>query len=161
MKRECGSCAACCYALGVHEVGKPTFVPCPNVVEGKAGRCGVYRARPKSCSEFSCLWLQGQLGEEHRPDRCGIVFATADLEEDFQILLAWVSREGADETPEGRSLLASIGLQVPVCVNYPGGSQRLVIDPEKQHLVPRIRRGLNVRAVVDENGELRRLPVVP
>lgn len=36
--------------------------------------CRIYEARPSSCSEFECVWLQGALPRFMRPDKIGIVF---------------------------------------------------------------------------------------
>lgn len=69
--RECGSCTACCTAVGVPELEKPRGTQCSHVC--KQG-CGIYADRPKSCQVFDCLWKQGIFEAEHRPDQLGVVF---------------------------------------------------------------------------------------
>lgn len=160
MARECGSCSECCYAFGVHELGKPTFAPCEHIRAGEHGSCGVYETRPPSCRDFSCLWLQGQLEEEHRPDKVGIVFATADLEEDLTVLLAYVNKPGADKSGSGAELLMSLASQVPVGIYRHDGSQSLAVAESERHLIPRVQQGLKAQAVVGEDGKRYRLPVV-
>ena len=37
--------------------------------------CSAYAARPASCVGYNCLWRQcSGMGEELRPDRCGVIF---------------------------------------------------------------------------------------
>jgi hypothetical protein len=68
--RQCGECTACCTALAVQELDKPRYRPCQHL--GEAG-CGAYQSRPGSCRDYQCLWLQGFLGDEDRPDRLGVI----------------------------------------------------------------------------------------
>jgi hypothetical protein len=46
-------------------------VACAAVAKG--GGCGIYATRPRICRAYRCLWLQGQLEPEDRPDRLGAV----------------------------------------------------------------------------------------
>lgn len=68
--RSCGPCTACCTALAVRELDKPRYCACPRL--GASG-CAEYANRPDSCRDYQCLWLQGFLGEEDRPDRLGVI----------------------------------------------------------------------------------------
>src|SRR5688572_13612780 len=73
----CGPCTACCDVIGVDGVGKPYYARCPHLDPEKVGAaCNVYAERPRTCSEYRCLWHLGFLGprEDRRPDRCGVVF---------------------------------------------------------------------------------------
>ncbi len=161
MTRSCGSCSECCSALGVHELNKEMFVPCRYQIQSEQGGCGVYDKRPTSCREFSCVWLDGNFEEQHRPDRIGFVLATADLYEDLVILIAYPSRPDALQTEESKTLLNLVAQQIPICIFHPNGRRQMLIAEDQRHLLPRIQLGLEARAVVDENGELRRLPLVP
>jgi len=72
--RECGSCTACCTELLVDapDFRKLAGVRCANLC-GDRG-CAIRETRPRVCSDFECGWrLLAGLGEEWRPDRCGIV----------------------------------------------------------------------------------------
>lgn len=69
--RKCGTCRACCTSLIIDELNKPGFTPCPHECEQG---CGIYAQRPGCCRSFQCLWLQGHLGEDDRPDRLGVIF---------------------------------------------------------------------------------------
>ena len=46
--------------------------PCPHLGAPGTG-CSIHARRPGICRAYRCLWLQGGLGEEDRPDRLGAV----------------------------------------------------------------------------------------
>jgi hypothetical protein len=54
-KRQCGSCSLCCKVLDVPEVFSPAGHWCKHFQAG-AG-CDIHQLRPKTCREFSCVWL--------------------------------------------------------------------------------------------------------
>jgi hypothetical protein len=72
--RSCGGCTACCQALAVFPLQKPTGIKCEHVTPTG---CGIYNNRqdPKyvDCHAFHCLWLQGWATEADRPDILGAV----------------------------------------------------------------------------------------
>ena len=67
--RQCGSCSACCHVLRVDELRKPAGRDC--VHQLREGGCGIHAARPAVCRGYECLWLQGGLEDDERPDRTG------------------------------------------------------------------------------------------
>lgn len=72
--RECGECNVCCKALLIDdpELQKLPGVLCANWKTGTG--CGVYDKRPEACRGFFCGWrYMGELGDELRPDRSGIM----------------------------------------------------------------------------------------
>lgn len=74
--RVCGGCTMCCKAVAVVELQKPTGQWCVHTLS--AG-CGVYPARLTDphyaeCNGYTCIWLQGHLTENDRPDRIQVVF---------------------------------------------------------------------------------------
>ena len=71
-ERACGECTLCCTVLRVDELHKPGGVPCPKLSADPPG-CGIHATRPRICRRYRCLWLQGGLEEEDRPDRLGAV----------------------------------------------------------------------------------------
>lgn len=159
MTRQCGPCAECCYVLGVHELGKASFARCQHETRSPAGACGIYRTRPASCTEFECLWLQGQLDRKDRPDRLGIVFATADMEV-RQVVVAFVRKPGADRRGRGLEVLNLIAQQVPVCLQRHDGTRAIMAGESFASILPRIQREFDTRAEVGQDGKLRRLPLV-
>lgn len=67
--RECGECTACCYNCKVDELNKPARTMCGNCTNG----CSIYATRPHSCKTFECAWLQGEMFDDQRPDKCGVM----------------------------------------------------------------------------------------
>lgn len=74
---SCGECTECCRTMGVVEILKPPQVWCQHCEQGKG--CGIYADRPRSCAEFTCVWLAYGMSPETRPDRSHVVLiATKD-----------------------------------------------------------------------------------
>src|SRR5262249_23038798 len=72
--RECGRCTVCCKVpkIDVPELKKLAGVLCEHCVEG--GGCRIYANRPPVCKGWYCGWRRmSSLGDEWRPDRCGIL----------------------------------------------------------------------------------------
>lgn len=70
-KRECGECQVCCFLLEVKQVPTEQYKMCPSQCESG---CAKYQDRPSSCVSFECEWLKGDLNEEQRPDKMGLMF---------------------------------------------------------------------------------------
>jgi hypothetical protein len=70
----CGECGVCCRDLVIDDpaMTKMPLVTCRHYRGGTAA-CSIYDNRPHTCREFFCYWWWLPLGEEWRPDRCGIV----------------------------------------------------------------------------------------
>lgn len=65
-KRECGSCSLCCKVLDVPSLYKPAGQWCKHFAAGQG--CSIHQLRPRSCREFSCIWLaEDWLGDEWKP----------------------------------------------------------------------------------------------
>lgn len=71
LQRQCGDCQACCTAVGVNELGKPSNFKCEHQFEKG---CKVYGKHPESCKTYKCIWLEGELDFADRPDQLGVVF---------------------------------------------------------------------------------------
>jgi hypothetical protein len=82
--RECGTCSLCCKLIAVEELKKLHGVWC--FLWKKGVGCKIYNIRPKSCKEFTCLWLEGKLPDELSPRRTGVL--AYQLFGDKAILLA-------------------------------------------------------------------------
>lgn len=70
-ERICGSCNACCNAVGVEELGKPYYTNCEH--QGSSKGCAIHGSHPASCKRYQCLWLTGNFKWEDRPDMLGAV----------------------------------------------------------------------------------------
>ena len=155
-ERRCGSCSECCFSVGVIEFDKRLFTHCPHEKTSKSGSCGVYAHRPPSCASFSCNWLQGLFDRKDRPDRIGIVFATAELP-GLQAVIAWVRKDGAHERGRGHELLALLARQVPVCILLRDGTKKLMINEDMEWRIPEIRAKLS--AFMPKRAAYRHLPI--
>lgn len=67
--RSCGTCSLCCTVLRVDELGKRAGDDCLHQ-RGENG-CGIYESRPAICRSYQCLWRQGGLEDDERPDATG------------------------------------------------------------------------------------------
>ncbi len=61
----------CCTVLRVDELKKLGGVACAALAP--SGGCGIYAKRPQICRAYQCLWLQGKLDLDDRPDQLGAV----------------------------------------------------------------------------------------
>lgn len=97
--RSCGDCTACCKALEVVELSKPTGKWCPHCSVGKG--CNIYPKRPTSCQEFRCEWLKGFGEKQDRPDRMKVVLDYIRLPEGLPggIFQMWELTEGSLKSP--------------------------------------------------------------
>lgn len=81
-ERSCGSCDLCCRVIGVSDGGieKPAGVPCEHLCNSPCGQCGIYAERPSACQQYTCMWLDGQLPIEAKPEHSGVVAEICHIE---------------------------------------------------------------------------------
>lgn len=77
LERQCGECKACCTSIGVQELGKPFQQQCVHVC---SKGCNRYDNRPGSCKVYKCVWLNGDLSFDQRPDKFGVLFHVTEDE---------------------------------------------------------------------------------
>ena len=71
--KTCGSCTLCCTVMGVPELNKRPWDPCPHAAAGDG--CAIYAQRPAGCRTFVCGWLlDPNMGPQLKPENCHIVF---------------------------------------------------------------------------------------
>ena len=115
-ERSCGSCTACCHTLSIEELGKPAFSECAHANNAECGGCDIYEDRPSACHNFRCMWLDGHLSEEDRPDKLGVIFTTT-FEENTGIHPMIVEvRPGAVQTQKIVSAVDQLTAKSPVLV---------------------------------------------
>jgi hypothetical protein len=73
--RKCDDCGLCCKLLDVPGLAK-LGEWCSNASPGcLGGCCTIHKKRPVFCQKYECLWrLSNVLGDELKPNRCGVVF---------------------------------------------------------------------------------------
>jgi hypothetical protein len=122
-RRSCGSCTACCDAIGVEEINKPEFTPCKHLC---GTGCGIYKKRPTQCREYSCAWkiLWAPGDESWRPDNLGAIF---DIHERGMggicaAIRCWQLRSATQilDDPRVRQMAYSLAIQFnqPVVARY-------------------------------------------
>lgn len=124
--RQCGECTACCEALAVAELNKPRYQRCAHLCEKG---CGSYETRPGACRDYVCLWLQGFLDEQDRPDRLGVIFTTTSHPEQPELGTLPMLVEctpGALGSPRMAFVLEQLSERKPVVIITPAG--RDVLD---------------------------------
>lgn len=63
--RSCNGCTVCCVVPAVPELAKPINKTCVFCSKG----CAIYPSRPKSCREYNCAWLLGELPGWMKPNK--------------------------------------------------------------------------------------------
>lgn len=72
--RECGSCHECCVHLGIEELHKYGGSTCRHLDASlPEKKCRIYNRRPTACITYSCMWRNGLIGEDGRPDKSGVL----------------------------------------------------------------------------------------
>ena len=185
--RSCGACSLCCTLLRVDELDKRAGADCihqrpafasalvdvatrgpadsPDDLPGDSPEhavgCGIYETRPPICRGYRCLWLQGGLEDDERPDRTG---GLVDLEPTgLGVRLAIrESRRGIfDDSPALQSIAERYREQMPVRisdaedVSNPDRPFRVLLADGLEHRVQGERVEIRRHGVVVGN---RRLP---
>ena len=139
---HCGECTACCRVFAIAEMPeKKAGDWCKHCAVGKG--CKVYDERPRTCEEFSCLWLMSQkrsdprerLAPELRPDRSKVVFSPSTDE----TIMAATLMPNAPAAHHRRDVQALIGTMVRngvrVVVGTPAATTRIMFDRDGSHEV--------------------------
>ena len=111
--RVCGACSLCCTLLRVDELGKPGGTHCIHQSSNGSG-CGIHATRPPICRAYRCLWLQGSLDEEDRPDRLGAVLDLRPVGEALRLEIVLAEPGGFDASPRLRAIAESYRGSLPV-----------------------------------------------
>ena len=123
--RRCGPCSHCCSVLRVDELGKRAGLDCVHQ-RGEQG-CAIHATRPSICRSYHCLWLQGGLEDDERPDRTG---GLVDLETTgigLRLAIREVRRGAYDASPALQAIAARYRDQMPVRIT----DAHDVMDPDR------------------------------
>jgi hypothetical protein len=124
MTRQCGPCNMCCSTHAVPSIDKPRDEQCHHLSKG---RCGIYSQRPQECNVFDCLWLQGIVPKELRPDKVNAV-VSANISGDVITVHILPKHRGAHKKSVLRSWIERVadgGVSVIVLC----GDERLLFGP--------------------------------
>ena len=111
-QRSCGSCSACCSVLRVDELAKPAGRDCVHQ-RGESG-CGIYDRRPPICRAYRCLWLQGGLEDDERPDRTGGIVDLDARGMSVELGIREIRPGSFDASPALRAIAERYREQIPV-----------------------------------------------
>jgi Fe-S-cluster containining protein len=117
--RACGSCSLCCTILRVDELGKRAGVDCihqrrgPGVLAG----CAIHEMRPPICRGYRCLWLQGGLEDDERPDRTGGIVDLEATGAGVRLAIRESRRGAFDESPPLQAIAERYRDQMPVRIS--------------------------------------------
>jgi len=142
-ERSCGECIACCVYPHIDEpeLKKDNMVHCQNLSlpedpppgilfmgVDKCQNCKIYPDRPKTCSNYTCAWLQGYGADDDRPDKSLIL-----VDNSKRITNAFEAKPLApnvESTPEGVEMInrmsASMGVPIIVLNFYERRIKRIV-----------------------------------
>lgn len=142
--RQCGPCTQCCTTMGVRELRKQAHTPCTHCSSG----CDIYPDRPKSCIDFRCLWLDGNLTDHGaRPDLSGIVWALMPNEIQRKgMWTAYEAKPGAFRFPDNVRMIENIRQREVVLLVAIEGPRRFIGPDYKMGKVMRMASETALRA---------------
>ncbi len=111
--RSCGDCSLCCTVLRVDDLQKLGGVSCLHQNESGPG-CSIHARRPEICRGYRCLWLQGGLPEESRPDRLGAVLDIVHDGAQARLEIRQVRPSCFDASPELAEIATRYRASMPV-----------------------------------------------
>jgi len=117
--RACGECSACCTVLRVDALQKLGGTPCRHLRRDGPG-CAIHPRRPGICRAYRCLWLQGGLDREDRPDRLGAVLDLITRGTSTQLEVHELAGGALDASPRLQTVVERFRATLPVRVHSPG-----------------------------------------
>jgi hypothetical protein len=123
--RACGSCSLCCTILRVDELAKPAGRDCIHQ-RGTQG-CAIHATRPTICRSYRCLWLQGGLEDDERPDRTGGIVDLETTGVGLRLAIRESRRGIFDESPALQTIAERYRGSMPVRIT----DAEDVMDPDR------------------------------
>lgn len=123
--RRCGECSLCCTVLRVDELAKPAGRDCAH--QRAAGGCAIHATRPPICRAYHCLWLQGGLEEDERPDRIGGVVDLEATGVGVRLAIREARPGSFDASPKLQAIASRHRSSMPVRITDTGD----VADPDR------------------------------
>lgn len=123
--RACGECSLCCTILRVDELGKPAGRDCVHQ-RGTEG-CGIHATRPPICRAYRCLWLQGGLEDDERPDRTGGIVDLETMGVGLRLAIREARPGAFDASPALRAIAERYRGSMPVRITDVGDP----LDPDR------------------------------
>lgn len=111
--------------LRVDELGKRAGVDCVHQ-RGERG-CGIYPTRPPICRGYRCLWRQGGLEDDERPDRTGGVVDLESAGIGLRLAIREVRRGAFEESSALQVIAERYRNEMPVRIT----DTERVMDPDR------------------------------
>lgn len=158
-ERSCGTCSHCCTVLRVDELAKPAGQDCVHQ-QGELG-CGIHASRPPVCRGYHCLWLQGGLEDDERPDRTGGIVDLEAVGAAVQLAIREVRPGAFDESQALQRIASRYREEMPVRItdtlrlDDPNRSFRVLLADGVEHRVA------GEQVEIFENGVLAETKTLP
>jgi Fe-S-cluster containining protein len=110
--RSCGPCSLCCTVLRVDELGKRAGEDC--VHQGDEAGCGIYDIRPAICRSYQCLWRQGGLEDDERPDLMGGIVDLETVGVGLRLGIRLKTRGHFERSPKLQAIAERYRSEMPV-----------------------------------------------
>ncbi len=124
-RRSCGTCSLCCTVLRVDELAKPAGHDCVHQ-RGRSG-CAIHSTRPSICRGYRCLWLQGGLEDDERPDATGGIVDLETTGVGLRLAIREARPGSFDASPALQSIAERFRASMPVRITDTGD----VGDPDR------------------------------
>ena len=116
--RSCGPCSLCCTVLRVDELEKRAGTNCEHQCfggdDGDQWGCAIHASRPLICRRYECLWLQGGLEEDERPDKTGGIVDLETVGVGLRLGIREVHRGAFDASPTLQAIADRYRSEMPV-----------------------------------------------
>ena len=113
--RSCGSCSLCCTVLRVDELEKRAGDDC--IHQRGASGCGIYEERPEICRAYQCLWRQGGLEDDERPDATGGIVDLETMGVGLRLGIRMRKLEEFDTASKLRAIAERYRSQMPIRIS--------------------------------------------
>jgi Fe-S-cluster containining protein len=145
--------------LRVDELAKPAGQDCVHQ-QGELG-CGIHASRPPVCRGYHCLWLQGGLEDDERPDRTGGIVDLEAVGAAVQLAIREVRPGAFDESQALQRIASRYREEMPVRItdtlrlDDPNRSFRVLLADGVEHRVA------GEQVEIFENGVLAETKTLP
>ena len=151
--RSCGTCSLCCTVLRVDELQKPAGENCrhqlgvgshangrESAAQGSedregggdlgppgGGGCAIYQDRPHICRAYQCLWRQGGLEDDERPDATGGIVDLESVGIGLRLGIRMPSIDAFDASAKLRAIAERYRSEMPIRIS----DTRDVTNPDR------------------------------
>lgn len=117
--RSCGTCSLCCSVLRVDELGKRAGDDCVHQLDANQHPvgCAIYQTRPEICRAYQCLWRQGGLEEDERPDATGGIVDLETVGAGLRLGIRLRKLDDFDASPQLQAIAERYRNEMPIRIS--------------------------------------------